>query len=445
MSKTFPTYQTNNKMKKPFIFLCLFASFSMLYSQPLSVEEAVNYALKNNTTLQNKKLEITYAEGQVLETKSIGLPQVNGKVDFTQNIQLPVFVFPDPQTGENTPIRVGQKFSTTAGISVSQLLFDGTYFLGLKAATQFVQMASEMENMSIAQVKNTVVKSYYLSLIAAENLKLVKANYEVIKKTFDQTNAMYKTGFAEKLDVDRLQIAKSNLETQLKGLENNVEITLKMLKLNIGMDVNAPITLSDNLEKLYTTNEEIPATEADAYKLRPEYSVLTKQQELNALNLKRYKVSMVPSLNAFYNLQTSAYGNELNFNPWYNTSMWGMTLKMPLFKGLNTKAQLDKVGVEILKTENDLTNFKQAASLEVYQAKNKYAINLESLGIQKQNMALAEQILNTTTKKYENGLGSNLEVLTAQQDLKTAQVNYLNAIYDVLVAKADLNKALGKN
>jgi outer membrane protein len=436
-------------MKKSMLLLGFIAFFSIVNAQTtstsLSLEQAVSYALQNNTTLQNKKLDIDYARGQVLETASIGLPQINGKIDFNNNIQLPVFVFPNPATGRNEPIRVGQNFSTTAGISVSQLLFDGTYFLGLKAANQFVEMASQMENMSVAQVKNTVVKSYYLALIAAENLKLIKANYQVINKTYEQTLAMYKTGFAEKLDADRLFIAKSNLETQIKSIENQVEISLKMLKLNIGMDINAPLTLSDNLENLYTANEDLSIGDGDIYKVRPEYKVLNKQQELNQLNLKRYKVSLIPSISAFYNYQTATYSDELKFNPWFNTSLWGMSLKVPIFKGLNTKAQLDKVGVEILKTENEITNFKQAAGLEVFQAKSKYTINLESLALQKQNMNLAQEILTITSKKYENGLGSNLEVLTAQQDLKTSQTNYLNAIYDVLVAKADLLKALGKN
>jgi outer membrane protein len=216
-------------------------------------------------------------------------------------------------------------------------------------------------------------------------------------------------------------------------------------KAIIGMDINAPLTLSDNLGNLYTANEDLSIGDGDIYKVRPEYKVLNKQQELNQLNLKRYKVSLIPSISAFYNYQTATYSDELKFNPWFNTSLWGMSLKVPIFKGLNTKAQLDKVGVEILKTENEITNFKQAAGLEVFQAKSKYTINLESLALQKQNMNLAQEILTITSKKYENGLGSNLEVLTAQQDLKTSQTNYLNAIYDVLVAKADLLKALGKN
>ena len=436
-------------MKKYFAFLSLlsFGISAMAQTTPttLSLEQAVSYALQQNTTLQNKKLDVEYAKGQVLETASIGLPQINGKIDFNNNLILPVFVFPNPATGRNEPIRVGQNFSTTAGISVSQLLFDGTYFLGLKAANQFVEMATQLENLSVAQVKNTVVKSYYLALIAAENLKLIKANYEVINKTYEQTSAMYKAGFAEKLDADRLFIAKSNLETQIKSVENQVEITLKMLKLNIGMDVNTPLTLSDNLEKLYTASDDLSGSESDIYKYRPEYKVLNKQQELNHLNLKRYKVSMIPSLSAFYNYQTATYSNELKFDPWFNSSLWGMSLRVPIFSGLNTKAQLDKVGVDILKTENELSNFKQMAGLEVYQAKSKYLLNMESLTLQKQNMNLAQEILNTTSKKYENGLGSNLEVMTAQQDLKTAQTNYLNAIYDVLVAKADLLKALGKN
>lgn len=418
---------------------------SMGQATSLTLDQAVEYALKNNPTLKNKQLDVEYAKGQVLETSSIGLPQVSGAVNFNQNLLLPVFVFPNPQTGKNEPIRVGQTYSTTAGISVSQLLLDGTYFLGLKAAQEFVDMSSRLEKLNEAELKNAVVKAYYLALITDENLKLVKNNYELINKTYEQTFALYKTGFAEKLDADRLQVTKSNLETQIKALTNQADITKKLLKLNIGMDVNTEITLTDNLEKLYTANLEDAGDAADAYKQRPEYLVLQKQHDLNALNLKRYKVSMVPSLSAFYNLQTATYSNELTFNPWYNTSAWGLSLRVPIFKGLNTKAQLDKVNVQIKQNENEMAGFKNATTLEIYAAKQKYNLNMASLKVQKDNLLLSEEILKTSSVKFENGLGSNLEVISSQQDVRTAQTNYLNAVYDVLVAKADLMKALGKN
>jgi len=435
------------KQTIPVLCLLLLTTTAFAQSSPtkLSLEQSIAFALENNPGLKNKKLDVEYARGQVLETTSIGLPQVNGSVQFNQNLELPVFVFPNPQTGEQMPIRVGQTFSTTAGISITQLIFDGQYLLGLKAAQQFVEMASSLEKMNSAQLKNTVTKSYLLCLITAENLKLVQSNLSVIVKTYEQTAALQKAGFAEKLDVDRLMITKSNLETQIKTLENQVVLTEKLLKMNMGMEVNLPIELTDKIEVLYNIGNDLLTAEENSYTQRPEYVVLTTQQGLNNLNLKRYKVSMVPSLSAFYNYQQAFYGDELTFDPWFGTSLWGLQMRIPIFKGMNTKAQLQKVNVEISKTENDLSNFKQAAQLEVFQHQTKYKTNLENMNVQKQNMKLAEEVLSLTTKKFENGLGSNIEVISAQNDLKTAQTNYLNALYEVAIAKTDLLKALGKN
>ncbi len=290
------------KQTIPVLCLLLLATTAFAQTSPtkLSLEQSIAFALENNPGLKNKKLDVEYARGQVLETTSIGLPQVNGSVQFNQNIELPVFVFPNPQTGEQMPIRVGQTFSTTAGVSITQLIFDGQYLLGLKAAQQFVEMASSLEKMNSAQLKNTVTKSYLLCLITAENLKLVQSNLSVIVKTYEQTAALQKAGFAEKLDVDRLMITKSNLETQIKTLENQVLLTEKLLKMNLGMEVNLPIELTDKIEVLYNLGNDLFLAEENSYTQRPEYAALTTQQGLNNLNLKRYFINRFSRIYPIY-------------------------------------------------------------------------------------------------------------------------------------------------
>lgn len=409
----------------------------------LTLEQAIAYAMEHNPNLQNKKLDVDYAKGQVLETTSIGLPQVNGSFNFQNNLELPVFVFPNPATGEQTPIRVGQKFNTTAGISVSQLIFDGQYLLGLKAAQEFVKMASSLEILSASQLKNQVTQTYLMVLLSAESMKLIEANLEMVKKTLEQTEALYKTGFAEKIDADRLRISKMNLETQLLSLKNQHDLSKDALKLTMGMPIENSIELTDKIEQLAVIELSILNETAD-YKNRPEYTVLTTQQKLNDLNLKRYKVSMIPSLAAFYNYQQAFYGDELDFDPWFGTSLWGLNMSIPIFKGMNTKAQLDKVGVDILKTNNDLANLKMAVSLEVNQHKSRYNTLLSNLEVQKQNVKLAEEVLAITLKKLENGMSGNLEVISAQTDLKTAQTNYIQSLYELALTRAQLNQALGK-
>ena len=407
----------------------------------LSLKEAVDFAMQNHPDIKNKILGEKYADAQVMETRSIGIPQINGNVQLINNTQKQVFVF--PVNGTPTPIRVGNSFVTTATVQASWLALDAGYFLGLKAAEAFTDLAKLQTNINERDVAVNVTKAYYLVLITKENISLLEQNIKTLESVLFQTEGYFKNGFAEKIDVDRLRLTISNLNVQFDGLKDQSVITEKLLKLNMGMEVDTPIELTDNLETLFKTSIEEKNKSFDP-KQRIEYQLLQSQLTLNNIDKKRFEVSKYPNLALFANYQQNNFADKMDYNKWYANSFWGIKIGVPLFSGFNNKAQLIKRNVSIEQTIVSIKSFENASKMEVSAALAKYDRSIKTIEIQKQNLALANEILKISSAKLKEGVGSNLEITNAQQEVKTSQTNYLNSIYDLLNAQIELKRAYGK-
>ena len=410
-------------------------------STKLTLTDAVNYGLKNHTEIQNKILGETYAKAQLIETRSIGIPQISANLQFIDNIEKQVFVF--PVNGNPTPIRVGNTFVSTGTIQATWLAFDATYFLGLKAAAAFTELAKIQTNLTKRDVCINVTKAYHLVLITKENVGLLTQNIKTIESILYQTEGYYKNGFVEKVDVDRLRLSLSNLNAQLDALSDQVQVTEKLLKFTMGMPIDADIELTDNLESLYTTEIEHNDLKADA-KQRIEFQLLQNQLTLAQLDKKRFEISKYPNLVLFGNYQQNNFGDKLDYSTWYGNSFWGLKIGIPIFSGFNNKAQLIKRNVTIDQTLNNIAMFENSVNLEASVALTKYHRSLKAIENQKKNLILANEIIAITNSKLKEGVGSNLEIANAQQELKTSQTNYLNSIYDLLNAQIELKKAYGK-
>lgn len=406
-----------------------------------SLKEAVNYAMQNHPEIKNKILGEKYADAQVMETRAIGIPQMNGNVQFINNTQKQVFVF--PVNGTPTPIRVGNSFVTTATLQASWLAFDASYFLGLRAAEAFTDLAKLQTDLNERDVAVNVTKAYYLVLITKENISLLEQNIKTLESALFQTEGYYTNGFAEKLDVDRLKLTISNLKVQFDGLKDQAVITEKLLKLNMGMEVESSIELTDNLETLFKTITEEKNKNFDP-KQRIEYQLLQSQLTLSNLDKKRYEVGKYPNVAFFANYQQNNFADKIDYSKWYGNSFWGFKIGVPIFSGFSNKAQLIKRDISIEQTINTIKSFENAANMEVSAALAKFNRSIKTIEIQKQNLALANEILKISSAKLKEGVGSNLEITNAQQEVKTSQTNYLNAIYDLLNAQIELKKAYGK-
>ncbi len=408
----------------------------------LSLKEAVDYAIQNHPDIKNKVLGEKYADAQVMETRAIGIPQVSGNVQFVNNIEKQVFVFP-VSPGVYQPIRVGNNYVTTGTLQASWLALDASYFLGLRAAEAFTDLAKLQTDMNERDVAVNVTKAYYLVLITKENISLLEQNIKTLESILFQTEGYYTNGFAEKIDVDRLKLTLSNLRVQFDGLKDQYLITEKLLKLNMGMDVEASIELTDNLETLFKSSLEEKNKSFDP-KIRVEYQLMQSQLKLNTLDKKRFEVSKYPNLAFFANYQQNNFADKIDYSTWYSNSFWGFKIGVPIFSGFGNKANLIKRNISIEQTLISMKAFENAAQMEVSAALAKYDRSVKTIEIQKQNLALANEILNISSTKLKEGVGSNLEITNAQQEVKTSQTNYLNAIYDLLNAQIELKKAYGK-
>jgi outer membrane protein TolC len=332
-------------------------------------------------------------------------------------------------------------------MGLNQLVFDGTFFLGLKAAQEFVNISTLLVSQSEIDIKAGVLKSYYMALISQKNLGQLNKSLENLNKLKSETEALYTEGFAEKLDVDRLILSVSQLEISINNLKNQAELAKKLLLHSMGLDVNQELKLTSELPTLENGDfqESYPMT--TDYAKRIEVQLLEQQQTLNQLNLKRYQMGYIPSiyLNANYGYNSFAQDGQFNQlgKDWYSMSSYGFNLNIPVFDGMYKKSKADQVRVDMMKMENTLEMAKNGIALEVAQAVISYENAYKNMQLQKQSMDLSLRIYNTTEVKFKEGIGSSFEMVTAERDLTMAQTNYLNALYELSVAKINLDIAYG--
>jgi len=429
--------------------------------------EAVEFALQNQKDVLNAQLNVEISREKVHETVGIGLPQISASFDIRDYEKIPTQFIPDfisptvydilydenlipnqvDKSGQLFPVQFGTQWSATAGISFTQLLFDPTYLVGVKASKTFRELSEKTLEQTKIDRAIAVTKAYYLVLYVRERKKVVDANDVRISKLLDDTKALYENGFVEKMDYDRIQVAKNNVKTEKDNFVKLIDITEKTLKYRIGLPYNTTLFLTDSLDvgavkRMKDTIEIANPTD------RIEYSILRTQESLQEYNLKRYKKQYWPSLFAYGTLSTMAQRTEMNVfdtgYPWYPTTFIGATLNFNLFDGTQREYKIKQEKLALRKIGNELVDFENAVNLEVSSNRTTLQGAIDALTTQEKNLELANSISRSSKIKYEQGIGSNLEVMDAETALKEAQVNYFNALYNALLAKIELDKALGK-
>lgn len=435
------------------IVFCLFAGFSAKAQladtvAAFTLQEAIEYAQNHQSAVLNARIDEEIARNTVKKTVGIGLPQVNANVNFQDFIKVPTNLLPGEffgKPGEMIPVRFGVKYQSSAGVELSQLLFDGTYLVGLQASKTFKELSTKSLQRTRIETAVAVTKAYYSVLVSNEQLNLLDANMVRLKKSLKDTEALLKNGFVEKIDLDRLTVLNNNLETERENVIHLLDLNLHLLKFQMGMNINSSLTLKDSISGL-NVEESLALSDTTAYKSRIEYSLLETQKKLNELDLKRYKSQYLPSIGAFGSTTRSLQSNTFNelFDRSFPMTVIGFRISVPIISGGIRNYQVRNARLEVKKTENNLINLKNGINLEVEQAKTVYRNGFRSLENQKRNMTLAQEVLRVTKVKYEQGVGSSIEVTTAETSLKESQNNYINALYELLINKVNLDKALGK-
>lgn len=419
-------------------------------SYKFSLKAAIDYALTHQTAVLNAIVDEEIARNTVRQTVGIGLPQVSTSYSFQDFLKLPTTLLPgefsNPPSSTPIPVKFGTKYNSTAGIELSQLIFDGSYIVGLQASKTYKELSVRNSKRTKIETAVAVTKAYYGVLVNGEQLALIDANLSQLTKSLNDTEAMFKNGFSEKIDVDRLQVLKNNLETERENVIRLLQMNVDMLKFQMGMPVQANLSLTDKISDVRAEAVPVMTTDTTAYKGRIEYSLLETQKKLNELDLKRQKSLFLPTLKGFASASKNFQSDEFSkhFDQSFPTSVIGLTLSWNLINGGQRIYQVRNAKLAVRKSENDMLNAKNGIAQEISASQKVYLNSLRSVENQQRNLTLSEEILRVSRVKYEEGVGSSLEVTTAETAVKEAQNKYITALYDLLISKVDLEKAAGR-
>lgn len=437
------------------VLICLSAGLPA-WAQPadsisyhLSLKEAIDYAQSHQADILNAGIDVQIARNTVKQTIGMGLPEVNANANFQDFIKLPTSLLPGEifgQPGTQIPVKFGVKYQSTLGLDLNQKLFDGPYLVGLQASKTFRELSVKSLTRTRIETAVAVSKAYYTVLVSNEQLQLLDANLSRLKKSLSDTEALYKNGFVEKIDVDRLRVLNNNLETERQNVTRLLDLNVNLLKFQMGMPIQNTVRLKDDINSLHSLEQEAVLPDTAAYQSRIEYSLLQTQKRVNELDLKRYRSLMLPSLSAFGSTSQNYQSNSFAqlYNQTFPTTVVGLRLSVPLTAGGQKLYQVRNAKLQVQRSANDLVNLKNGINLEISQAQIAYQNGVSSLDNQKRNMELATEVLRVSRIKYEQGVGSSLEVTTAETSLKEAQNNYITALYDLLINKINLDRASGK-
>lgn len=436
-----------------------------------SVQQAVDYALKNNVNVKNALEDVLYQEQVNREVTSNAYPKINASLGTTYNPNVATQVIPNfisPSTyqvlvdegvrdGNGNPIQMpgdfgfiaaqfGTKYSAVGAISLTQILFDGQVFVGLMARDATMRFARKKVEVTEEMIKANIHKVYYQLVVSKTQVELLDANIERLEKLLKDTRIIYENGFAEKMDVDKLNVQLTNLQTEKQKVLNSISNGYYGLKVLMGMPVRDELVLTDKL-----TDEQIKEgiLENSIYKYedRKEFQYAQIGKELNEYNIRRYKLSQIPTVLLNGQYAKNAQRNKWNFfgkGDWFTISNISLNINIPIFNGFYTKSKIQQTKIQLRQTENQIEALKLTIDNEVETAKNNFRSAIATMDFQKKNMELAEKVYQQTKKKYEVGTGSQTEINAAQVELKTAQTSYITALYDAIISKIDYMKATGK-
>ena len=437
----------------------------------LSVQQAVDYARKNNVQVKNALIALKTQHQVNREITAAAYPQINGSMGANYNPNVTVQQFPNfiaaatygvletegVKNGSGTTIvppndfgliaaAFGTKFNANYGVSLNQLLFDGQVFVGLMARKTSIDFATKNVEVTDENIKANIHKIYYQVSASREPLRILDANIALLTKLRDDNQKMFENGFAEKLDINRAVVQLANAETQKANALNTIANGYLGLKLLMGMPIKDSLVLTDTVT-YETIKDGVLENSAYNYADRKEYQLAELGKKLREFDVRRYKLTRAPVVSLASNYTRISQSNKFNFfggANWFPSSSVGVNVSIPLFDGFGRAARIEQARLRLEQSQNEIEDLKNTIDRDVNLAMNDYKTALQTLDNQKRNVDLAQLVYNQAKLKYEQGLGSTLEITSAQNDLNVAQSNYILSIYDAINAKVDFLKATGK-
>ena len=441
----------SNMMKLFTVFL--FALFATVVNaqkvNSFTVQQAVEYAKQNSVQVKNALLDYQVQKQTNREITAAAYPQISASGTLNDYLVIPTSLLPAEIAGGPAgtffPVRFGTKYNVTGGFDVNQLLFDGQVFVGLIARGVALKFYEKQTEITEEMINVNVQKIYYQLVVGKQQMTSIDANIVRFEKLLNDTKEIFKQGFAERLDVDKVSVQLNNLQTEKIKIQSQLDAGNAGLKFLMNMPQKDSLLLTDSITEDKIKDNILAADYK--YEDRKEYQFLTIAKTLNEYNVRRYKLSYLPTLSAFGTYSKNAQRKTFDFfqgGQWFTTSLVGLKLNIPIFDGFAKSARVQKAKIEVQRTNNNIEQLKSSIDNDVAQARLKITAAVVTMDNQKKNIELAEKVYNTTKIKYEQGLGNNQEIYNAQAELKVAQNNYYSAIYDAIIAKIDYQKSIGK-
>jgi len=415
-----------------------------------SVADCVNYAYQHQDSVVNAGLDVTSAGYHIKEIIGQGYPQISGAASFQDYLKIPTTLIPGEffgAPGTYIPLKFGVTYQSNLSLTANQIIFDPSYLVGLAGRKTYKELYDRSYTRSKIAVNVNVTKAYYQVLVSIEELRVLQEDIDQLKQQVNETTAQNKQGVAELIDVQRITVQYNSLVTKKENTIRLLSLNYELLKFQMGMPIESNLTLKDKLQdvQLDISGSEA-ATDSTVYHNRVEYGLLETLEKLDEYDVKLKKGQFLPKLtaNASYaaSYQNNGFGDLYKTN--FPSSYVGLTLNVPVFTGFQHKNQLKQSQITLEKAQNNLVATKNALNLELSKARITYINGLQTLNDQRKNMALAAEVLRVAKIKYDQGVGSSLEVIQAQTALQDADNTYIQGLYDALVSKVDLDKAYGR-
>ena len=417
----------------------------------LSLNEAISLAIENSYNTKASKNDIKSATEKVWETTTIGLPQINGALDYQNNLKQQVSLLPAEITGGPagtfTPVIFGTKQNIGASITLKQLLFDGSYLVGLQASRTYLKISKQANEKTELLTREAVINAYGNVLVSENSISILEKNLKIIKKNLSDVRKIYENGLNEQEDIEQLEITLGNLNSQLNSVKRMKGIAYKMLNLSLGDPIATEITLTDTLDSLVKSNISLDiVSEEFSISNHVDFRIAENDRESKRLLLKLEKSKALPTLSAFVNYGTQGYSDTFSFlkneQEWFNSSLLGVSLNIPIFSSLGRSSKTKQATIALENADIKLEETKQHLNLMAEKAKSDYQLSIENYSTAQKNVGLAERIENKQRIKFFEGLSSSFDLLQAQNQLYSQQQNYIQSMLDVIAKKATLENAL---
>lgn len=442
---------------KYFSIFILLTCFSFGFSQDIpssfSLQEAIDYAIENNRQAKNAARDIDAAKQQKWETTAIGLPQLDAGVNYQNFLKQQISVVPAEffggNPGEFAEVIFGTQQNATATATLNQLLFDGSYLVGLQSAKVFLEISKNAKEKTDLEVRKAVINAYGNVLLSEESLKILEKNISVLEKNLSDITKIYENGLEEQESVEQLQITLASVQSNLNNVKRLKNIAYQMLNVTLGIDYNATIKLTDDLEMLTLKNIALEAIETENDVTNTiDYKIANNDKNAKELLVKLEKSKALPSINAFINGGYNSFDNDFVFlnnnNRWFGFSLIGINLNVPIFSSGKRSAATQRAKINFEKAKDDLTETEQRLNLQIETTKSNYRFATEDYYNKKQSLALAERIEKKNQTKFFEGISSSFDLQQAQTQLYTAQQNLLQTMLDVINTKAELETITNK-